>query len=376
MFIYKKRYLRLGIALLLIVVNSIVVFYIGRDRFALPDWFSTLQANIGALFDNEDDNTSKLNVTFDKIENPQAEKVNLIEQQDAKLTGSTNIINHAELSIHGSFCTDKRPESASKKIYSWIDGNGIRHLSDKPRRVDSSTLVSVIGTIPAEQLSINYISAPPSFDIKQKIHERVMANKALFAQITPKELIKPVTINFRIFNNKHTYQKYQQRIAPSLNSAVGFYSSGINESVVLMQNEQQSVNTAVHEAMHSINRHWFGHMSKWLNEGIAEYAESSQMNSYSKNHWLAHIRRNGAVSLSKLFNVNQHQWNAQSTKMYATSWALIAFLMDTQPKTLSRLLLEENNNGCKVININDIERITSKQLSVLQSAFDNWVQQI
>jgi len=30
------------------------------------------------------------------------------------------------------------------------------------------------------------------------------------------------------------------------------------------------------EAMHSINRHWFGAMSHWLNEGIARYATADQ----------------------------------------------------------------------------------------------------
>jgi hypothetical protein len=45
-------------------------------------------------------------------------------------------------------------------------------------------------------------------------------------------------------------------------------------NVKLAQQRQNKIDLP--EAMHSINRHWFGAMSRWLNEGIARYARADQ----------------------------------------------------------------------------------------------------
>ncbi|MDO6711830.1 hypothetical protein Q4567_13940 [Aliiglaciecola sp. 2_MG-2023] len=376
MFVNIKRVLKLGVALSLIVVNSIVVLYIGRDRFPLPEWFSHPISYIDGLIDHKNERISQQNLTFENSKKQQNVEPRVSSKQASKKTANANLINHTELSASDAVCSDKRPKSASKQIYTWIDDSGTRHLSDKPRKIDSATPVSVIGTIRPEELSINYTGTHPPFSLQHKIESRVMANKALFAQITPKQLVKPITINFRLFTDVNNYSTYQKRIAPSVKSAIGFYASSINESVVMMNNDDQSVNTAVHEAMHSINRHWFGHMNRWLNEGIAEYAETSHTDNPLYNHWVTHIRKFGAIPLVTLFNANQHHWDTQRTEMYATSWAFVAFLMDKYHKTLSRLLQEENINGCNVVNISDMERISSQKLSVLQREFDNWLARV
>jgi hypothetical protein len=45
-------------------------------------------------------------------------------------------------------------------------------------------------------------------------------------------------------------------------------------NVKLAQQRQSKIDPP--EAMHSINRHWFGAMSRWLNKGIAQYARADQ----------------------------------------------------------------------------------------------------
>ncbi|MDO6693561.1 collagenase [Aliiglaciecola sp. 3_MG-2023] len=376
MLVSKSRTFKLTIVLLIILVNSLAVLYLGRERLALPEWLVKPLSYIELLINEEDEITSVPLTPLDNVQPQHNIDLPASGQQPDSAKLIANINNHGELSTTGSLCSDSRPNLKSKQIYTWIDNDGNRHISDKSRSVNSDTSVSVIATIQPEALSINYSGTVPPYRLQQEIHSRVMTNKDLFAQITAKDLVRPITINFRFFKDINSYNKYQKQVAPTIESAIGFYVSHINESVVMINDDKQSVDTAVHEAMHAINRHWFGHMSKWLNEGIAEYAESSQSTSPSNSQWRAHIQKHGTLPLTTLFKANGSLWEADKTMMYATSWAFIAYLMENHQQTLARLLLEENNNGCNVVNISDIERISSYRLSMLQNNFTHWLKHI
>lgn len=377
----SSRSVKFFIALSLILTNSVVVLYFARDKFDLPAYIAEPISLLTLIFDQEKADNPELNTDTSKLHSDIfTEKQLTVTYQDQQsfqtLQPHQHVVNHVELADIRSVCFDKRPQANNKRIYSWIDSKGIQHLSDKPRAIDSDTPVTVAGTIQADAISINYSGNMPPFDVQQKIFSRVSANNKLFGKITPQELVKPVIINFRMFDDVKKYKAYQERIAPVLKLSNGFYMSSINESVVLMNKGESSINTAVHEAMHSINRHWFGHMSKWLNEGIAEYAEASHSKQALHSGWKKYLVKNGALELKELFESDRNGWDAQNSKMYSTSWAYVAFLVATNPNTLSRYLLEENINGCDDLTISDIERISAKPINMIQSEFDRWLHNI
>jgi hypothetical protein len=176
-----------------------------------------------------------------------------------------------------------------------------------------------------------------------------------------------------IFTDKHTYERYRKSISNRLAGSKGFYQASTNKSVVFAASHKQARNTAVHEAIHSINRHWFGKMARWLNEGLAEYAEVENPQHLKTSAWRNYLK-NDSISLSAVFESSRDKWqnDASSPQMYGMSWAFVSFLMEQNPTVLSKLLLQESENGCDVLSTEDIERIYGRSISLIQRDFDRW----
>jgi hypothetical protein len=142
-------------------------------------------------------------------------------------------------------------------------------------------------------------------------------------------------------------------------------------NVKLAQRRQSKIDPP--EAMHSINRHWFGSMSRWLNEGIAEYAETDQKVLLKDASWFRHLNKKQLMPLTQLFQSGENEWRNQQNIMYASSLGFVAFLMDEERLLLSRLLLAENVNGCDTLKLLDVERISGSEISSLQQDFNLWM---
>lgn len=80
--------------------------------------------------------------------------------------------NH-ELEYVGKTCMDKLPKVKKKTIYSWVDGKGVRHLSDHPRRINSKTSIKIAGVIEPDAISINFLSHNVPWAIQQKVKQQV-----------------------------------------------------------------------------------------------------------------------------------------------------------------------------------------------------------
>ncbi len=378
--VIKQRKVMFTVIALIIVINTLLVFHFGQNKFSLSEsinlfikQFDNL-SNIGLDINTTSNNENILHLPQDDVN----QQPDLIEK--SKLHKETyyfeNDSLHGELPQVDNICSKLIHNPQQKNIYKWLDDNSIIHISDKPRKIHSDSPVTIVGSIKPEMVSINYIDVPNTYNLQNKINARVMKAKEMFELVVSKSLVTPVSINFRLFDNQTLYKSYQKLVAPSLSANLGFYMGNTNESVVMMTSETQGTNTAVHEAMHAINRHWFGNMSKWLNEGMAEYAETDHSLPIQNNHWYSSIRQKRLIPLHQLFQVNKDEWRAQESRMYGTSWAFVAYLMQQQPPLLSRLLMEESYNGCSKLNVQDIERVSGKSISALQREFNRWLRSL
>lgn len=345
----------------LCLINSAIVYHFARDKFYFPNWFSL------------ENNT----ITFESVENKVVEFFDLMksefhDSQGDELQEIPRDDEHTfvDLPAVGSGCADKRKTPKAKRIYTWTDSEGIRHLSDTPRAFNSSLNVSFVAEIPPESISVNFSGLEGYFAIRPLIMARVTKSLELYKSVVPDFLIKPVIVNLKLFWSESEFLSYKERVAPQLNYAQGFYRSAVNESVVWVKSEEQGVRTSVHEVMHSINRHWIGNMSKWLNEGVAELAE---MQSYQPTDLKRAIRPKELLPLKTLFETASENWiKTRAQAEYYTAFALVAYLYSQERDVLSRLLLADADNGCELLSVRDIERITGESTERLNQKLLSW----
>lgn len=288
---------------------------------------------------------------------------------EVRYTQSTSRIGeHAAPHTHK--CLDKIKPPERKIIYTWTDGKGVKHISDSPRKLNSNTSVQVAKIINPEVISLNFLSHNLPFDVQRALRERVQDALDVFALVTPAESMTPVVANIRSFSDQDAYEKYSKRFNFSMPRSSGFYLSGKNESVILIRDNEQTLQTLTHEVMHTINRHWYGQMAKWLNEGMAEYSESSK--NLTKSAWVNHFKSNQPLALTSLFEGTSNSWHKDSHNFYASSWAFVAFLMNEDQDLMSRLLLLEGENGCKEVSVRDIQQLYGNNIEALESGFRRW----
>ncbi|MBD3587571.1 hypothetical protein HHX48_17675 [Salinimonas sp. HHU 13199] len=350
--------MKLGIICALVLTNSYLVFQYAQDKFSLPDWLDEIaQSSKDAVITAIDSLATK----------PMPAKLGLAEP--AKQLAPVAEVP-SELAFTGASCLDKRKATQSKRIFTWTDSHGIQHISDKPRRVDDGTPVTLVSNIHAKDLSINFLGLQGSYNLKQKIITSVNASKTLFEQVVPAELVKPLTVNFRLFTDKSGYEMYRGPATGLLKNSQGFYRAGTNESVVWVKNEAQGEKTAVHEAMHSINRHYIGQMSKWLNEGLAEVAEDIANN---PSVLRSTLRSRRLLPVSDLLNSIPEQWAKDSSTHYRTAKALVSYLYFTDRTALTRLLLAESENGCETLQQVEVTRIIGKDVRTIDAMLKRWL---
>lgn len=354
-----------------IVVNSVGVLYFARDSFNLTQFlniaFELIEVKLQGKSNQESSafNALRSNSEISIGQNSLKPKVN----SEVRYTQSTSRVGEHE-APHTYKCLDKIKPPERKTIYTWTDGKGVKHISDSPRKLNSNTSVQVARIINPEAISLNFLSHNLPFDVQRAVRERVQEALDAFAPVTPIESMVPVVANIRSFSDKGAYKKYSKRFNLSTPTSTGFYSSGRNESAILIRGNKETLQTITHEVMHTINRYWYGQVAKWLNEGMAEYSESP--GSLTNSAWVNHFKSNQPLALTTLFEGTESSWRQDPHQFYASSWAFVAFLMSDNQVFMSRLLLLESENGCEELSISDIQRLYGRNIATLNSDFRRW----
>lgn len=94
-----------------------------------------------------------------------------------------------------------------------------------------------------------------------------------------------IGINLRIFDDSTQYYLYQKEAIHLFDKTCGFYSSKINEEVVLRKKNIPYLPISYHEISHYfLHKIITGKIPQWLNEGLAEYFANVQTNKKEIKH--------------------------------------------------------------------------------------------
>ncbi|MEO2281581.1 hypothetical protein [Pseudoalteromonas pernae] len=101
------------------------------------------------------------------------------------------------------------------------------------------------------------------YDFNQKLSLKLNKLFGLYGKILDVSSLKKVDINLQVVADKFAFQQIQQAHNMAIgNQSNGFYSHGSNKAYLLYTDDKQTMQTAVHEATHAINRAIIGYSPK------------------------------------------------------------------------------------------------------------------
>lgn len=304
--------------------------------------------------------------------------------RENKLQGHENVERHENFQ-----CTTTPTEKVTVKkqtqIYRWRDDNGIVHFGDSNFQKNASQKVNLKRPRELEYFTLKMSGDNQPTQFNDELSTRITKIYQLLSDLIPTQKLDKVTVDLKIFNTKDGYRRYSRHLGKNLgNKTDGYYLMRYNQAVVYKHNEYQAGQVALHESTHVINAGIFGYIPRWLNEGIAEYTENMSVIGQAahiqpNSSWIKHSRINTRrlVNFNELFSAKSSDWNSTKRRQYyATSWALIYFLMDSEDdkQWLGELLTQKAFKRCKhTINRDYIEDRYPGGIKNLQQRFNHWV---
>lgn len=274
-------------------------------------------------------------------------------------------------------------QASVTRVYKWIDDQGRVHYGDKlpALKVPAQTL-QLDGRLQYFRLNLhtNSKAFPPHF--QDRLTVRVEKAYQVLAQLIPDSLLGQVDVNLWVFDSRQDYEVFQRKHAPTVAAASqGFHNSENNIAAAWRSSDEQIIATSVHESVHVMNAGMFGHLPRWLNEGMAEYIEGIHVYGQAADitvadDWLQRLQGK-RLRFDDLFRADDAQWQGgMRLDLYAHSWGLVYFLMSSEPgrEILGEILVSAAKNPCQLLNGKDfLQRRYPGGLSGLESQFDRWL---
>ncbi len=165
-------------------------------------------------------------------------------------------------------------------------------------------------------------------DVFSRIFTRSKANSAI-----------PITVI--VFKNDGAFRPYKPLYQGKPATVSGYFQPGEDVNYILLTSEFRETNpyaVIFHEYVHALTSDNSRPLPPWLNEGIAEYYSSFEVESNEKKVWLGkaianhvlYLRQQKFLPLQRLFAVDRGspEYNERERKgvFYAQSWALVHYL--------------------------------------------------
>lgn len=156
----------------------------------------------------------------------------------------------------------------------------------------------------------------------------------------------PASLEFRVklFARHAAYKEYQRKVSGA-DSDYGFYVPRLNEAVIVFQsNEALMKQIILHEIVHAFINQWHPFIPRWLNEGMAMYFETLQIQNEKviiQPHAGAAFYLAQEITMNRLTNVRRfleisteweeyHKGNVGGP--YAYAWSITFFLMSSRER--------------------------------------------
>jgi hypothetical protein len=268
------------------------------------------------------------------------------------------------------------------EVYTWVDERGIANFSSAPPKKGEFKILNYAGEKVFDYFTLDLNTESLPYDFNQRLTLKLNKLFEIYGQLLDKSSLKKVDINLRVYASKVAFNQIKAKHnMPISDNTPGFYSHGSNQAHLLLTNHAATMRTATHEAAHAINRGIIGYSPKWLNEGLAEYSEYIEVKGkssrvYPNQNWIS----KGLVSeqllpLDKLLAATNGDWNSKlRSRLYATSWAFIYFMMDNQERKgmLAKVIKYEQQNLCDVTGIQQMKKVIGMSPEGLQRQFSSW----
>lgn len=273
-----------------------------------------------------------------------------ITKNNDKRTYHGQPLNSIEQTFQSTACPPRRDNSIETnrkaRIYRWKDEHGRVTIADRPPQQIAGTLIvkdlDILDYILADkyfQLTINFKSVHSSEDLHNTLESSLKSVYQIIAGLLEKDHLRLSHVNLHVYGNFPQYRSVARKYYGDNDLPVGFYSSKDNLAVALMtpDNQQQGINTAIHESVHVLMSELFVTPPTWFNEGMAEYFETiivldSVATIHTNPDRFNKLRDRSFASkrspLTHLVTLNGDSFYSknQSTN-YSAAWSLVAFLM-------------------------------------------------
>lgn len=173
-------------------------------------------------------------------------------------------------------------------------------------------------------------------------------------------LPEPLPVKVRLWPTTAAYRAYQADISKTSMSSKGFYS-GSRRELVINGEKPGYRNTLAHEAQHLLLRLHKARPKPWINEGLAEYFETLEVQNGERAfsraqpdrvmRLQAFARAGQLPPLPAFFDESKSDWREREQQTpyvnQDTAWALVYFLMQQsrgREALLAVLTAAENNS--------------------------------
>lgn len=283
--------------------------------------------------------------------------------------------------------------NAHAEVYKWVDDNGKVHFSDKS---PGNTETDVIDYQHKERKKVDIKIDSIGFELgsskKKQIIKAVDDVYSAYNKLFYIRINKVVKLNIKVFNTQEKFDKYYARVSNNpLKGARGVYFSRRNEFLVWLQEDwENTLRTIRHEISHAVLNTFAPKSPKWLNEGLAEYFET--LNIQNENIVFgAHTenekklrrlwKRKKIPSLETYFKMTNRRWSRlahnKSPVAYTMAWGLTSTLMsDKAGKGVVTRLLQDLKRTHKHPTLAEIDNayvggIETFEIKWIQWAFDD-----
>ncbi|ESP94558.1 DUF1570 domain-containing protein [Pseudoalteromonas luteoviolacea] len=265
-------------------------------------------------------------------------------------------------------------------IYTWVDSKGITNYSDqKPKHHAALYQPKNSRVLDYFELRIKGKTVTHSF--KNALITRLNAIFRSYTSVIGLQAMRKVTLNIEVLPNRREYERVVKSYGGDGTNTTGIYFGNKNTALVVQRSYEQTMQTAVHEAVHAINQAVIGYSPRWLNEGLAEYFETVEVKMHhakiKPQYFLNKQGHIGGKVVAPLELLNaEHLWSTENAEpFYKSSWAFVHFLMSSNSgrQTLKDILLQEQSEPCSSLTANQLKGIMTNNQPNLAAAFQKYL---
>jgi len=189
------------------------------------------------------------------------------------------------------------------------------------------------------------------------------------------KLMKQIKLNFVFQTSRVDYENHLRKLGHSPEGNQGIYLSSNNLSIIEFKNHKQGIKTAIHEAIHTFNRAYWGSSFRFFNEGMAEYFEPINTKGMVPSFNFSSLKyQQYPMQISTLL-FSETDWHGDNNhELYQNSKALFHFLMNNEQgkKVVLTIMKLEMKNHCNKLPKATIEDLLFNMFPNHEQEFNYW----